>query len=109
VGPISQFWAYANTFSPFSACHTEFPLPFEFAAFDLAASHTEETAALPPGAVAALHVASGCVNVTLNGGAPQRLEAEDALLFHADVAHSFFNPGLLAAMGYLVIVRKAQS
>ena len=63
----------------------------------------EETATPhPAGTVENLVVASGSVNVDIDG-AGHRLEAGDALQFSADVPHSYRNAGAVEAVMYLVI------
>lgn len=63
----------------------------------------EETAAPhPPGTVENLVVAAGVVDIDI-AGTGHRLEAGDAILFGADVLHSYRNTGISEAVMYLVM------
>jgi transcriptional regulator with XRE-family HTH domain len=63
----------------------------------------EETAAPhPPGTVENLVIAAGAVEIDISG-ANHRLEAGDAILFGADVIHSYRNVGTVEALMYLVM------
>jgi transcriptional regulator with XRE-family HTH domain len=63
----------------------------------------EETAAPhPPGTVENLVVAAGAVEVDVNGSS-HHLDAGDAIVFAADVIHSYRNAGTVEALMYLVM------
>ena len=63
----------------------------------------EETAAPhPPGTVENLVIAAGSVEIDING-AVHRLATGDAILFGADVIHSYRNAGTVEALMYLVM------
>jgi len=63
----------------------------------------EETAAPhPPGTVENLVVAAGAVEVDVNGSS-HHLDAGDAIVFGADVIHSYRNAGTVEALMYLVM------
>jgi transcriptional regulator with XRE-family HTH domain len=68
----------------------------------LAAGTTEQAEAHPPGTVENLVVASGSLEITI---AEERhtLATGDAILFEADVPHSYRNPGASETVMYLVM------
>jgi len=63
----------------------------------------EKAAPHAAGTTENLVVAQGCVVITVGNDAPTRLSIGDAILFHADVPHSYENPGALPALLYLVM------
>jgi len=63
----------------------------------------EETASPhPPGTIENLAIAAGAVEIDIDGTA-HRLAAGDAILFGADVIHSYRNVGTTEALMYLVM------
>lgn len=78
------------------------PRSVEFYELRLAPGTTEEAEPHPPGTVENLVVTHGAVEITI--AADRRaLAAGDAILFEADVAHSYRNAGKVEAVMYLVM------
>lgn len=75
----------------------------EFYELTLAAGHVEHAEAHAPGTVENIVAASGEIEVRVGRDAPRRLEEGDAILFEADVPHSYRNPGDREAVAYLVM------
>lgn len=80
----------------------EFPVTFEFSEIEIAPEHREEVEPMTVGTRAILLVTSGEVELELEGEPLSRIAEGDAILFRADIAHSYFNPSALRAKGYLV-------
>jgi quercetin dioxygenase-like cupin family protein len=74
----------------------------EFYELRLKTGGKEAAAPHPPGTIENLVVAAGAVEIDING-TPHRLEAGDAIMFGADVAHSYTNVAAVEAVMYLVI------
>ena len=74
----------------------------EFYELRLAAGSVEEADAHPPGTSENLVVTAGTIEIDA-GGETHRLEAGDAILFEADTAHAYRNPGKVEAVMYLVM------
>ena len=75
----------------------------EFYELRLAARHLESAEPHAPGTVENIIVASGAVEIRPGKEAPIRLEQGDAILFEADVPHSYRNLGDREAVLYLVM------
>ncbi len=75
----------------------------EFYEMRVASGHRETISPYPPGLRATLALAAGTLEVGLEAQPAARIEAGDAILFEADVAHTYCNPGVLTAIAYLVI------
>jgi transcriptional regulator with XRE-family HTH domain len=78
------------------------PRRVEFYQLELAAGSEERAHPHPPGTTENLVVASGVIEIGVEG-AQHRLEAGDAILFQADGPHSYRNPGTRPAVMYLVM------
>lgn len=80
----------------------ETPRRFEFYELRLAARSEEQAEAHAPGTIENLVVSAGSVELEVEG---ERfvLDAGDAIIFHADVAHAYRNPGERDAVMYLVM------
>ena len=78
------------------------PRNVEFYELRLVAFAMEQADPHPLGTTENLVVTSGSVEVTV-GGERRQLEAGDAILFEADVAHSYRNVGASEAVMYLVM------
>ena len=74
----------------------------EFYELRLQARGAETAGPHPPGTVENLVVAAGAVEIDING-VNHRLETGDAILFAADVPHSYRNAGTAAATMYVVM------
>jgi transcriptional regulator with XRE-family HTH domain len=74
----------------------------EFYELHLAAGAVEEADAHPPGTTENLVVASGAVEIDING-VSQSLQTGDAILFTADAPHVYRNRGKLDARMFLVM------
>jgi transcriptional regulator with XRE-family HTH domain len=85
--------------------------PAEFYELRLAASHKHSSEAHAPGTRENLVVTSGLVDIAVGHAAPVRLSKGDAILFEANVPHSYHNVTDIEATLYLVMsyARKAQS
>jgi len=75
----------------------------EFFEITIAPAHLEEGARRESGTVAHVVVASGVVVVTVAGEQPTTLAARDAIIFPADVAHSYHNVGDDEAILYVTL------
>ena len=75
----------------------------EFYELRLAAQHREDAAAHQPGTRENLLVAHGVVEITVGGDAPCVLATGDAILFEADLPHTYRNIGSTEAVIYLVM------
>jgi transcriptional regulator with XRE-family HTH domain len=78
------------------------PRRVEFYQLELAAGGEERADPHPPGTTENLVVASGVIEIGVEG-ALHRLETGDAILFQADGPHSYRNPGKAPAVMYLVM------
>jgi len=78
------------------------PRTVEFYELRLKTGGVEEADPHPPGTTENLVVAAGTVEITIDGGA-QVLAQGDAILFTADVAHSYRNRGTVEAIMFLVM------
>ena len=78
------------------------PRRVEFYQLQLAPGSEERASAHPPGTSENLVVASGGVEIAVHG-TQHRLDTGDAIVFQADVPHSYRNPGATAAVMYLVM------
>lgn len=78
------------------------PRRTEFYELRLAVKGREDATAHPPGTVENLVVASGRLIVD-TAGARYTLETGDALVFRADVPHSYINPDRIETVIYLVM------
>jgi transcriptional regulator with XRE-family HTH domain len=74
----------------------------EFYELRLKTGGEEAAAPHPPGTLENLVVAAGAVEIDVNG-MQHRLEAGDAIMFGADVTHSYANVGSVDAVMYLVM------
>lgn len=75
----------------------------EFYELRLKANGREQAAAHPPGTVENLIVTAGAISIEVDGVA-HRLNTGDAILFGADVSHTYRNPGAIEAVMYLVMI-----
>lgn len=75
----------------------------EFYELRLAPNHREEADAHAPGTKENLIVAKGAVEISTAKGPPVMLAEGDAILFEADVPHSYRNLGSAEAVLYLVM------
>jgi mannose-6-phosphate isomerase-like protein (cupin superfamily) len=75
----------------------------EFYELKLAPHHTEEAEAHAPGTFENLVVAQGKVEIVAGREAPHVLTEGDAIVFEADVPHSYRNLGTGEATLYLVM------
>ena len=75
----------------------------EFYELRLAAQHREDAAAHQPGTRENLLVAHGVVEITVGVEAPCVLATGDAILFEADLPHTYRNIGSTEAVIYLVM------
>ena len=80
----------------------ERPRQTEFYELRLAPKGLEQASAHPSGTVENLVVAAGAVTIRA-GGELHVLACGDAILFRADVEHSYHNPGDVEAVMYLVM------
>jgi transcriptional regulator with XRE-family HTH domain len=78
------------------------PRRVEFYELRIAAGKCEEADPHPAGTVENLMVNAGLLEVGL-GATTHRLETGDAIVFEADVPHSYTNPGTIEAIVYLVM------
>ncbi len=78
------------------------PRNVEFYELTLAGNSSELADPHPPGTSENLVVTSGALELTVNGEL-HRLDTGDAILFEADVPHSYRNPGTRVATMYLVM------
>jgi transcriptional regulator with XRE-family HTH domain len=74
----------------------------EFYELRLKTKGEEVAAPHPPGTVENIVVSAGAIEIDINGTA-HRLDAGDAILFGADVIHSYRNVGSVEAVMYLVM------
>ncbi len=75
----------------------------EFYELRLAAQHLESAEPHAPGTTENIIVARGTVEIRAGKEAPTRLEEGDAIVFEADVAHTYRNVGDREAVLYLVM------
>lgn len=75
----------------------------EFYELRIAPRHVERADAHAPGTVENIVVASGEIEVRVGREQPQRLGEGDAIVFEADVPHSYQNVGDREAVTYLVM------
>jgi transcriptional regulator with XRE-family HTH domain len=75
----------------------------EFYELRLAAGHREQAEAHATGTRENLIVTQGAVEIEAGGERPVLLRQGDAILFEADVPHSYRNPGVVEAVMYLVM------
>ena len=80
----------------------DLPRHVEFYELHLAPLAEERAEAHPPGTTENLVVTAGTVEMTV-GGEARMLATGDAILFEADVAHAYRNPGTTEAVMYLVM------
>lgn len=75
----------------------------EFYELRLAPLHVENAEAHAPGTLENIVVARGSIEIRSGREAPRRLEEGDAILFEADVPHSYRNLSEREALAYLVM------
>ncbi len=75
----------------------------EFHELRIGAGHREIAEPLPAGTRENLVVARGALSITVGSERPIALEEGDAILFEADVAHAYENPGDTETVVYLVV------
>lgn len=75
----------------------------EFYELRFAAGHAENADAHAPGTIENLILAKGRLEIQAGQEAPHHLSEGDAILFEADVPHSYRNPGDSEAIAYLVM------
>lgn len=75
----------------------------EFYELRFAAGHTENAEAHAPGTIENIILAKGQLEIQAGQEAPHYLSEGDAILFEADVPHSYRNPGDSDAIAYLVM------
>lgn len=75
----------------------------EFYELRIAPHHFQTSQAHPAGTVENLVVAEGSLEIKVGQANPQTLIAGDALMFEADVVHSYHNCGDTEAIAYLVM------
>jgi transcriptional regulator with XRE-family HTH domain len=78
------------------------PRRVEFYELRLSPGSTEDADPHPPGTAENLVVTAGAVEIDVAGDT-HRLDAGDAILFEADTAHAYRNPGKVEAVMYLVM------
>jgi len=66
--------------------------------------HREAAEPHASGSRANLVVATGTLRITIGGEPARTLEEGDAVLFEADVPHSYENPGEIETLAYLVVM-----
>jgi len=93
---------HTGTFTSRALFPLKEPRQVEFYELRLRTRGEETAAPHPPGTVENLVVAAGAVEIDIND-AHHRLEAGDAILFGADVMHSYRNVGTVDAVMYLVM------
>lgn len=91
-----------GTFSSRALFPRDQPRNVEFYELRLAAFGTEEAEPHPPGTTENLVVSSGSLEITLAGERALLVQG-DAILFQADVPHTYRNPGNTEAVLYLVM------
>jgi transcriptional regulator with XRE-family HTH domain len=105
--------SHGGTFSSRALFPFDGPRRAEFYELRLAARATEEADAHAPGTAENLVVVEGQLEIVINrpGGHREthRLEAGDAILFEADVQHSYINVGGTECVMYLVMTYAEQS
>jgi transcriptional regulator with XRE-family HTH domain len=79
------------------------PRRSEFYELRLLGHGLERAAAHPLGTTENIVVVEGSVVITAGDGEPERLDAGDAILFQADVPHSYQNPSAADTLMYLVM------
>lgn len=75
----------------------------EFYELRIGAGHREIAEALPAGTRENLVVTHGTLSITVGSERPVTLTSGDAILFEADLAHAYENPGDDEALAYLVV------
>lgn len=75
----------------------------EFYKIIIAPHHVENAIAHPPGTKENLVVVSGSIEIAVGKEPPERLDEGDAIVFFADVQHSYRNLGATRAELYLVV------
>ena len=102
-GSVRTVLASAGRFQIRSYSREDFGQPFEFSEIHIIAGHRENVPPLPIGASATLLVMAGVIEVAIGGEPPARLTEGSAILFQADIEHSFFNTGTTSATAFLVV------
>lgn len=93
---------HTGTFTSRALFPLDDPQQVEFYELRLKTRGEEMAAPHPPGTVENLVVATGAVEIDING-TQHHLEAGDAIVFGADVAHAYANVGSVEAVMYLVM------
>lgn len=83
--------------------HPNAPQPFDLCEIHIAPGHRETVNAFTWGTRATLIVTAGTIEMAIDGEPPTRLNSGTAVLFQADIAHSFFNPLQTDATAYLIV------
>jgi quercetin dioxygenase-like cupin family protein len=94
--------SHDGTFTSRALFPTDGPHGVEFYELRISARSAERAEAHPPGTKENLVVVHGALTVVV-GGARHRLEAGDAIVFDADVAHEYANDDDGDALIYLVV------
>ena len=89
------------TLRTFSA--PEFEMNAGFHELQIAPGHRECAGADGAGARGSLVVTTGQIEISFDGSGPTTLNVGDAILFEADIEQTYFNPGAVDAVAYLVI------
>ena len=91
-----------RTFSSRALFPFDEPRRVEFYELRLAAGASEEADSHPPGTSENLVVTAGSIEIDVAGDT-HHLDAGDSILFEADSAHAYRNPGKVDAVMYLVM------
>jgi len=94
--------SHDGTYSSRALFPFDIPRKVEFYELHLATGAIERADPHPPGTTENLVVSQGSVEITVDDK-PHGLETGDAILFEADVPHSYRNPGTTDAVMYLVM------
>lgn len=95
-----------GTFSSRALFPMDRPRNVEFYELRLAPLAAEEADPHPPGTTENLIVTAGTLEMTIAGD-PRILATGDAILFDADVPHTYRNPGMAEVVMYLVMTYSA--
>jgi mannose-6-phosphate isomerase-like protein (cupin superfamily) len=86
-----------------SYAQPDFAQPFEFCEISIAPDHREQVPPFPFGARATLLLTLGTMEIAIGDEPAAQLTDGAAILFQADVKHSFFNPGAIDATAFLIV------
>lgn len=77
--------------------------PFDFSEIQIAPAHKETISGYAWGTRATLLVTSGVIEISVGTDPPVHLSEGSAILFQADLEHSFFNPLITDAIAFLIV------